>query len=237
MRRCSPYQHDAQIRLNDRKNKSVLKRPRTSAEDIRQQLAVRIICGELAPGTPLDETSLATEFAVSRTPIREALRQLAASGLIAQKPHAQALVAKPDEATLAGMFEVMGYLEALCAGLSAVAMTAAERDSLDAQHMKMAGIVREGDHAGYVEANETFHSAIYDGAHNAYLADLTRSTRQRLQPFRRAQFQALGRLSRSHAEHSVVVDAILQGDRARAESAMRQHIAIVENAYGGLTHR
>jgi len=209
----------------------VLKRPRTSAEEIRQQLAARIICGELAPGTPLDETVLASEFAVSRTPIREALRLLAASGLVEQRPHARALVAKPDEAKLAGMFEVMGYLEALCAGLSAIAMSAAERDALDALHDRMAAIVRAGDRAAYVEANETFHSAIYDGAHNAYLAELTRSTRQRLQPFRRAQFQALGRLSRSHAEHGMVIEAILQGDRAQAERAMRQHIAIVEDAY------
>lgn len=214
----------------------MLKRPRTSAEDIRRQLAARIISGELAPGTPLDETGLAGEFAVSRTPIREALRLLAASGLIDQKPHARALVAKPDDATLAGMFEVMGYLEAICAGLSAIAMSAAERDALDALHIQMAAIVREGDHAAYADANEAFHSAIYDGAHSAYLSEVTRSTRQRLQPFRRAQFKALGRLSRSHAEHGVVVDAILQGDRTGAEAAMRQHIAIVEGAYGELSH-
>lgn len=214
----------------------MLKRPRTSAEDIRRQLAARIISGELAPGTPLDETGLAGEFAVSRTPIREALRLLAASGLIDQKPHARALVAKPDDATLAGMFEVMGYLEAICAGLSAIAMSAAERDALDALHIQMAAIVREGDHAAYADANEAFHSAIYDGAHNAYLSEVTRSTRQRLQPFRRAQFKALGRLSRSHAEHGLVVDAILQGDRTGAEAAMRQHIAIVEGAYGELSH-
>lgn len=215
----------------------MLKRPRTSAEDIRQQLAGRIISGDLAPGTPLDETSLAAEFTVSRTPIREALRQLAASGLIDQKPHARALVAKPDAATLAGMFEVMGYLEALCAGLSAITMSAAEREGLDALHLAMAAIVRDGDHTGYVEANETFHALIYEGAHNAYLSEVTRSTRQRLQPFRRAQFQALGRLSRSHAEHGVVVDAILRADRAGAEAAMAQHIAIVEDAYGELAQR
>lgn len=217
------------------KSKSVIQRPRTSAEDIRQQLATRIISGALAPGTPLDETVLAAEYSVSRTPIREALRLLAASGLVDQKAHAKALVAKPDEATLAGMFEVMGYLEALCAGLSAAAMSAAERDKLDSLHMRMAAIVRDGNQTAYIEANEVFHSAIYDGAHNAYLAELARSTRQRLQPFRRAQFQALGRLSRSHAEHTLVVDAILQGDRAKAEWAMRKHIAIVENAYQELT--
>lgn len=208
---------------------------RTSAEDIRQKLADRIIRGELAPGTPLDETSLASSFAVSRTPVREALRLLAASGLIEQRPHAQALVAKPDEATLAGMFAVMGHLEALCAGLSAIAMTAPERDALDRQHSVMAPIVRSGSASEYSIANDQFHSAIYDGAHNAYLAEITRSTRQRLQPFRRAQFAMLERLRQSHQEHGLIVDAILQGDRPGAESAMRAHIAIVEDAYRTLS--
>jgi DNA-binding GntR family transcriptional regulator len=203
---------------------------RTSAEEIRRGLADRIISGALPPGTPLDETLIAAEFAVSRTPVREALRLLAASGLVDQKPHAKALVAKPDEAELAGMFEVMGYLEALCAGLAAIAMTKRERDALDALHGQMAATVRDGDAASYSEANDAFHTAIYDGAHNAYLADMTRSTRHRLQPFRRAQFGALGRLFKSHTEHGLIVEAILRGDRAEAEAAMRSHISIVGDA-------
>ena len=100
----------------------------------------------------------------------------------------------------------------------------------------MAGIVRAGDAARYAEANDAFHAAIYEGAHNLYLNEITRSTRQRLQPFRRAQFGALGRLSKSHAEHSAVVDAIMQADRAAAEAAMRKHIAIVETAYQQLAN-
>ena len=204
---------------------------RTSAEDIRQQLAARIISGELAPGTPLDETGLATEFAVSRTPIREALRLLAASGLVDQKPHARALVAKPDDSKLAGMFAVMAHLEALCAGLSATEMTAAERDGLDSLHAHMAGVVHAGNELAYAQANDDFHNAIYDGAHNAYLSEITRTTRQRLQPFRRAQFHALQRLSRSHREHGLILEAILQGNRGEAEKAMSSHIAIVEDVY------
>lgn len=204
---------------------------RTSAEEIRRVLASRIIAGDLQPGTPLDESQLAADFGVSRTPVREALRLLAASGLVQHKAHARALVAQPDEAELAGMFEVMGYLEALCAGLSAAMMTAAERETLDALHSEMASIVHAGDAARYAEANDTFHTAIYDGSHNAYLSEITRSTRQRLQPFRRAQFAALGRLSQSHAEHEAIVEAILRGDRAGAEAAMRRHISIVGEAY------
>ncbi len=209
---------------------------RTSAEEIRQQLAGRIISGALEPGSALDETLLATEFAVSRTPVREALRLLAASGLVDQKPHAKALVAKPNDADLAGMFEVMGYLESLCAGLSAVAMVAPEREALDALHIEMGAIVRAGDATAYAAANDMFHSAIYDGSHNAYLAEVTRSTRQRLQPFRRAQFAIRGRLTRSHTEHGIILEAILRGDQPAAEAAMRSHISIVENAYQRLSH-
>ncbi|KKB09638.1 GntR family transcriptional regulator [Devosia chinhatensis] len=204
---------------------------RTTAEDIRHILATRIINGELRPGSPLDESGLATEFSVSRTPIREALRLLRASGLVDQRPHSSAVVAKPDEATLAGMFEVMAYLEALCAGLCASMMNGGERQALSAMHAEMAALMRSGNHQAYVDANEAFHSLIYDGAHNAYLAELARSTRQRLQPFRRAQFSSLGRLGRSHEEHSRVVAAILCGDRAGAESAMRDHLGIVETTW------
>lgn len=200
---------------------------RTSAEEIRRGLAERIIAGQLAPGTALDESQIAADFAVSRTPVREALRLLAASGLVEQRPHAKALVAKPDAEELAGMFEVMAYLEALCAGLAALAMTREERAALDTLHTQMAAIVRDGDERRYAEANDVFHTRIYDGAHNAYLSKITRSTRQRLQPFRRAQFGAWGRLSKSHAEHELIVEAILRADRNEAELAMRKHIAIV----------
>lgn len=210
---------------------------RTSAEEIRRGLAERIISGALLPGTQLDESQIAADFAVSRTPVREALRLLASSGLVDQKPHAKALVAKPDEEQLAGMFEVMGYLEALCAGLSAIAMTRAERDGLDRLHVEMSALVRDGDAARYAEANDVFHTRIYEGAHNGYLAEITRSTRQRLQPFRRAQFGELGRLLKSHAEHELIVEAILRGSRDEAELAMRRHISIVGDAVQRLGRR
>ena len=207
------------------------KLPRTSSDDIRRQISERIMGGQLPPGSVLDETQLAAEFDVSRTPIREALKLLAASGLVQQKPHSRTIVAKPDQASLAGMFELMSHLEALCAGYSAQRMTAAERNSLDQLHTGMATIVSAGDQPAYIKANETFHNSIYCGAHNPYLEDVTRTTRQRLQPFRRAQFSTLGRLAKSHAEHGEVVEAILRGNSADAEIFMRAHITLVEDAW------
>ena len=73
--------------------------------------------GALLPGAALDETELARRFSVSRTPVREAIRQLAASGLVEARAHRGAVVAQPTEERLIGMFEAMAELEALCAGL------------------------------------------------------------------------------------------------------------------------
>src|SRR5207302_2156214 len=91
----------------------------TRAEELRLQLADEIVRGALPPGAPLDETDIARRFSVSRTPVREALRQLAASGLIETRAHRGAVVAQPSIERLKSMFEAMAELEALCAGLAA----------------------------------------------------------------------------------------------------------------------
>lgn len=211
--------------------------PSTSVDTIRLEVARRIVSGAVEPGTPLDESDLAAEFGVSRTPVREALSLLASSGLVEKRAHRKAIVTKPDDETLAGMFTVMSYLEALCAGLCAVNMPPAERRALERLHEDMGAMVRAGDIARYTAANEVFHNVIYDGARNLYLAEMTRATRQRVQPFRRAQFGTLGRLAASHAEHTLVVEAILRGDRDAADSAMKAHLNFVEHAWYRYSHR
>lgn len=209
----------------------------TSAETIRHELARRIVSRQIEPGTDLDETLLAAEFSVSRTPVREALRKLASLGLVNQRAHRKSVVTKPDDEALAGMFAVMAYLETLCAGQCALTMSSPERRALDALHRGMAQLVHNGDSEGYTLANEAFHSAIYEGTRNAYLTEITTSTRLRLQAFRRAQFETAGRLSASHIEHAAIVEAILRGDRAGSEAAMRAHIGHVEDAWIRFAHR
>jgi DNA-binding GntR family transcriptional regulator len=204
---------------------------RTLADELRLQLADDIVRGLLVPGAALDESELARRFGVSRTPVREAIRQLGASGLVEVRAHRGAVVARPSEERLIGMFEAMAELEALCSGLAAERMTAAERAALEAAHEGLRALIHGGDPQRYHEVNEAFHAVIYAGAHNSYLADLTYATRKRVQPFRRAQFRNLGRLAKSHLEHDRVVVAILRGDRAGAGAAMRLHIMTVCEAY------
>ncbi len=204
---------------------------KTLAEELRLQLADEIVRGVLAPGAALDETELAERFKVSRTPVREAIRQLAASGLIEARPHRGAVVARPDEERLVGMFEAMGELEALCAGLAAERMLPAERSALEATHERLRTLIHVGDPQSHHEVNEAFHGIIYAGAHNDYLAEMAVATRARVQPVRRAQFRNLGRLAKSYAEHDRVVEAILRGDRPAAAAAMHSHILTVREEY------
>lgn len=204
---------------------------RTLAEELRLQLADEIVRGVLSPGAALDEMELARRFRVSRTPVREAIRELAASGLVEARPRRGAVVARPDSERLAGMFEAMAELEALCAGLAAERMSGAERRALEAVHEELRTLIQVGDPQRFHDVNEAFHGAIYAGAHNDHLAELTLSTRARVQPFRRAQFRNLGRLAKSHVEHDRVLVAILRGDRGRAATAMREHIATVREEY------
>jgi DNA-binding GntR family transcriptional regulator len=203
----------------------------TRAEELRLQLADEIVRGALPPGSALDESDIARRFHVSRTPVREALRQLAASGLVDARAHRGAVVAQPSIERLSGMFEAMAELEALCAGLAAERMTPAERHRLEAIHEELRVLSHAGDPDRFHEVNERFHSAIYAGSQNGHIAEITLATRVRVQPFRRAQFRNLGRLAKSHAEHDRVVVAILRGDRLGAASAMRAHIVRVHGEY------
>jgi DNA-binding GntR family transcriptional regulator len=203
----------------------------TRAEKLAGQISNAILSGEFVPGSRLDEQHLAQHFGVSRTPVREALRQLATSGLINLRPRRGALVASvtPDE--LETMFVAMGEMEASCARLAAIRMTPLERRRLQALQETMAALVRSGDPDAYADANQTFHLALYAGAHNPVVADFTAGLRRRLAPFRRAQFRTIGRLPRSWAEHEAVVRAILTGDAPGAHAAMLHHVSLVEDAY------
>ncbi|KMO38947.1 GntR family transcriptional regulator [Methylobacterium variabile] len=210
---------------------------RTQAERLAGEIAEAIVTGALAPGSRLDEQALADRFGVSRTPVREALRQLGTTGLVEVRPRRGAVVAQVTADQLAELFVAMGEVEATCARLAAQSMSPLERRRLDALHDAMADLARDGDPAAFARANTTFHGAIYAGAHNAVLSDFALGLRRRLQPYRAAQFRLPGRLARSHAEHGAVVAAILSGRAAEAHAAMLRHVTLVESSVEGLLAR
>ena len=203
----------------------------TRAERLADAIAASVLSGEFRPGLRLDEKMLAKRYAVSRTPVREALRQLASTGLIDIKPRRGATVVRATSAQLETLFGAMAEIEATCARLSAISMTPLERRRLASFHESMHEFVRRNDGDGFAAANLTLHTQIYLGAHNAIVADFATGLRRRLAPFRRAQFQTEGRLPRSHEEHRKVVNAILKSDAAAAHTAMFHHMSLVEELF------
>ncbi|MCK8783212.1 GntR family transcriptional regulator [Roseomonas sp. NAR14] len=205
---------------------------RTLAERLAAAMADSIVSGEFTPGTRLDEHSLARRYAVSRTPVREALRQVAASGLIETRPRRGAVVASVTPAGLEALFGAMAEMEATCARLCAIGMTPLERRRFQALHESMAALVELGEPDAYDAANREFHLALYAGCHNPVLQDIATGLRRRLAPFRRAQFRNPGRLPLSWREHDAVVQAVLSGNAAAAHATMLHHVSLVEDAFG-----
>jgi len=196
------------------------------SEVLREAIEEMIAVGKLPPGHHLDETELANEFGVSRTPIREALIQLASMGIIVMRPRRGALVTEIAPQQLIEMFEVMAELEAMCARLAARRMTPAEHAILLASHLACTAARDDEDSDVYFYKNEEFHQQIYIGSQNTFLAEQARALQRRLRPYRRLQLRVRNRVKASFDEHGAVVDAIIAGDGERASELLRDHIMI-----------
>lgn len=206
-----------------------------TASSLRDQISDLIISGVYSPGDKLDETILAERFGVSRTPVREALHQLSASGLVVMRPRRPATVRQLTDDQLASSFEALGELEALCAGYSAERMSRAER--LGLQELMAAGdkICAAGDFAAYRDIDTEFHSLIHAGAHNDTLAAITQQLRMQLAPYSAAPYtisNATLQLDEPHTHHSAVCKAIVAHQRDAAHQVMLDHVGI-----SGLTIR
>ncbi|MDT8345301.1 MAG: GntR family transcriptional regulator [Thermohalobaculum sp.] len=196
------------------------------ADLLHDKIEDLILTGELGPGSRLDEVSLATRFGVSRTPIREALLQLASSGLVVLRPRRGAVVAEIGPRRMVEMFEVMAELEAICARLAARRATKDDEARIVAHHGACSTAAAASDEDAYYYENEAFHEVIDAAAHQEFLSEQTRALRHRLKPYRRLQLRARGRVQTSFNEHEAIVHAILAHDADAAAEAMRAHIVV-----------
>lgn len=207
---------------------------RTRSESLREAIEEKIAVGKLPPGHHLDETELAREFGVSRTPIREALIQLASMGIVVIRPRRGAVVTEIGTGQLVEMFEVMAEFEAMCGRLAARRMSPAEHASLLAAHQACKDARNAQDPDAYFYMNEAFHEQIYAGSHNAFLAEQARTLHRRLRPYRRLQLRVRDRIASSYIEHEQVVQAIISGDGERTAGLLRDHIMIQGQRFADL---
>jgi DNA-binding GntR family transcriptional regulator len=183
-----------------------------------------ILRGELAPGARLNERQLCERLAISRTPLREALRTLAAEGLVQLLPNRGAVVAVVDAAEIDELFHVTGALEALAGELACANASASDIAEITALHYQMRLHYTRGDLAAYFHCNQAIHQRIVDAARNGVLIDVYRKLSGRL---RRARFTvnlSKARWARAMKEHDEILAALTERDGPRLRGLLAAHL-------------
>lgn len=205
----------------------------TKASDrIRAEIENDIKNGTLLPGDPIDEAGIAAQYQVSRTPIREALIQLQAHGLLSSLPRGGMVVAKIDLQQLLALWELLAELEGVAVRLACQRMTADERRALLEHHEQSRLIAEAEDFAGWQVSNLKFHEVIYHGTRNPYLRQEVLRIRARTGYYRRHAFGAIGRIKSSFEQHQQIVDAFMAHDGEAAAMAMLGHMRPARDAKG-----
>jgi DNA-binding GntR family transcriptional regulator len=197
----------------------------TSLHDgVAARLRAMVFERQLAPGQWVDEKSLAQAWQISRTPLREALKVLAAEGLVELVPQRGCRVVQLTDADAEQLFPVMALLEGRCAHEAALRASDAELAELQRLHADLEHCAAAHDVDGYYRANHVFHSRVQALAANRWLDRATGDLRRFMRLLRGRQLNLPGRDERSINEHRVLIDAFMQRDAARAERAMHDHL-------------
>lgn len=199
----------------------------TRADKLRKTLEEMIVDGRLQPGARLDEMELARRFGLSRTPVREAIRSLIATGLVEMRGRQGASVTVPSIPALIEMFDLMSALEGLCAGLAARRATDEQKQRLRLAHAKLEEAYEARDPERFYDINGQFHDILYESAHTHFLADQAIQLGRRLEPFRHHVTYQPGRMKATLNEHVRIMDAIDAGDSEAAEAAAKEHVRLL----------
>ena len=197
----------------------------TSLHDgVAAQLRSMVFERQLAPGQWIDEKALAKAWMVSRTPLREALKVLAAEGLVELVPQRGCRVVELSDDDADDLFPVMALLEGRCAHEAALKASADDIAELQRLHQALEHHAAARDIDGYYRANHAFHTRVQTLADNRWLDRATGDLRRFLRLMRGRQLNLPGRIEASLNEHRVLIDAFAQRDAARAERAMHDHL-------------
>lgn len=194
----------------------------TLANAVRRHLGDAILSGVYAPGSRLEEIALARRLGVSRTPVREALRQLAAADIVTIRPNAGAMVLAVTGERLPVLLEAVVEIEALCTRMATSRLQLGERLALRAAFTACETAVAAGDTDTFAAQNRLFHETIVKGTHNSDIEAAATALRVKAAPFRKAQFRRAGRMAELHEIQREVLAAIEIKDAEGAFALMRR---------------
>ena len=194
------------------------------SDQIRMRIESAIASGELLPGDAIDDIALAHHYKVSRTPVREALLQLQAQGILSSTPRGGSMVAKMNLQQLLSLWELLAELEGIAVRLACERMTNDDLKALMKLHRSSKKIADKEDMDGWQDANLKFHEVIYEGARNPFLRQEVLRIRSRTGVYRRHAFGALGRIKSSYDQHEKIVNAVEKRDAEAASLCMADHM-------------
>jgi len=195
--------------------------PRALYEEVAELLRQRIFRRELEPGSWIDETRLAEEYGISRTPLREALKVLATEGLVTMKMRRGAYVTEVSEQDMAEVYHLLALLESDAVGVVAQSASEAQLRELQALHQELAGAVTDRDR--FFAVNERFHTRVLEIAGNKWRNQMVADLRKVMKLNRQQSLLKSGRIEESLQEHAQVLDALLARDAPAASQRMQAH--------------
>jgi len=195
--------------------------PRALYEEVAELLRQRIFQRELAPGSWIDELKLAEEYGISRTPLREALKVLAAEGLVTMKVRRGAYVTEVSEKDLADVYHLLSLLESDAAGVVARTATDHELTELQALHAELEAATGDADQ--FFAINERFHMRLLELANNRWRDQMVADLRKVMKLNRHNSLLKSGRIEESLQEHRVIMAALLARQPQAATEGMQQH--------------
>jgi len=198
--------------------------PTALYQEVAERLRQRIFAHDLTPGDWIDEQKLAEEYGISRTPLREALKVLAAEGLVDLKPRRGCYVTEISRQDIDDIFPLMAMLEGRCAFIAVQLAKPADIRGLKAIHEKLELAAKEGRIDAFFEANQEFHRRIQELTNNRWLLSVIQDLRKVLKLSRLHSLSLEGRLQQSLEEHRVIMAAFETGDAEQAEKSMHDHL-------------
>jgi DNA-binding GntR family transcriptional regulator len=195
--------------------------PRALYEEVAELLRQRIFRRELEPGSWIDEVKLAQEYGISRTPLREALKVLAAEGLVTMKVRRGAYVTEVSERDLTEVYHLLALLESDAAAVVAERASATELKELQALHKELEGAVK--DRERFFAVNERFHMRLLELAANRWRNQMVADLRKVMKLNRHHSLFKSGRIEESLAEHAAVMKALVARDPEAARARMQEH--------------
>jgi DNA-binding GntR family transcriptional regulator len=198
----------------------------TLAQQVYEHLRERILSNTYPPDAPLPEEVLAAEFQVSRVPVREAIRRLAAEGLVALTPRQCAVVSSLSPKQFLDAYRVREALETLAIRLATPRVTPADLRELDRLQEEMRRQAATGDADAFFTANTAFHLLLVDRADNTDLSSIYAGLLDRLRRYRTPSLDLRGGLARSIDEHQAILNAVCAGDASEAARLLAEHIEV-----------